>query len=101
MGLVSYVIPEKELKGFLSREEVLERKRIVRTIFCDRSSLAARTVKLLRQCRRPRFNLGREDNAGEGNGNPLQHCCLENPMDRGAWGAAVHGVAKRQTKLSY
>ena len=29
---------------------------------------------------------------GEGNGNPLQYPCLENPMDRGAWGAAVHGV---------
>ena len=31
---------------------------------------------------------------GEGNGNPLQYSCLENPMDRGAWWAAVHGVAK-------
>ena len=33
-------------------------------------------------------------------GNPLQYSCLENPMDRGAWGAAVHGVAKSQTRLS-
>ena len=31
---------------------------------------------------------------GEGNGTPLQYFCLENPMDRGAWWAAVHGVAK-------
>ena len=31
---------------------------------------------------------------GEGNGTPLQYSCLENPMDRGAWLAAVHGVAK-------
>ena len=31
---------------------------------------------------------------GEGKGNPLQHSCLENPMDRGAWRATVHGVAK-------
>ena len=31
---------------------------------------------------------------GEGNGNPLQYSCLENPMDRGAWQAIVHGVAK-------
>ena len=37
---------------------------------------------------------------GEGNGTPLQYCCLENPMDRGAWWAAVHGVAKSQTRLS-
>ena len=37
---------------------------------------------------------------GEGNGTPLQHSCLENPMDRGAWWAAVHGVAKSRTWLS-
>ena len=37
---------------------------------------------------------------GEGNGNPLQYSCLENPMDRGAWWAAVHGVAKSWTQLS-
>ena len=30
----------------------------------------------------------------EGNGNPLQYCCLRNPMDRGAWQATVHGVVK-------
>ena len=35
---------------------------------------------------------------GEGNGNPLQYSCLENPMDGGAWWAAVHGVAKSQTR---
>ena len=37
---------------------------------------------------------------GEGNGNPLQYSCRENPMDGGAWRAAVHGVAKSQTRLS-
>ena len=37
---------------------------------------------------------------GEGNGTPLQYCCPENPMDGGAWSAAVHGVAKSQTWLS-
>ena len=37
---------------------------------------------------------------GEGNGNPLQYPCLENPMDRGAWWATVHGVTKSQTQLS-
>ena len=37
---------------------------------------------------------------GEGNGNSLQYPCLENLMDRGAWRAAVHGVAKSQTQLS-
>ena len=37
---------------------------------------------------------------GEGNDNPLQYFCLENSMDRGAWYATVHGVAKSQTQLS-
>ena len=37
---------------------------------------------------------------GEGNGNPLQYYCLENPMDRGAWWATVYGVAKSRTRLS-
>ena len=37
---------------------------------------------------------------GEGNGNPLQYPCLENPMDRGAWWAISHGVAKSRTRLS-
>ena len=37
---------------------------------------------------------------GEGNGTPLQYSCLENPMDGGAWWAAVHGVARSHTRLS-
>ena len=37
---------------------------------------------------------------GEGNGNPLQYFCLENPMDGGAWQAAVHEVAKSRTRPS-
>ena len=37
---------------------------------------------------------------GEGNGNPLQYSCQENPMDRGAWWATVPGVIKSQTRLS-
>ena len=45
-------------------------------------------------------SLGLEDSAGEGNGNPLQYSCLENPMDGGAWWATVYGVAKSQTQLS-
>ena len=43
---------------------------------------------------------GLERFPGEGNGNLLQYSRLENPMDRGAWRAAVHGVTKRQTQLS-
>ena len=40
------------------------------------------------------------ENSGEGNGIPLQYSCLENPMDGGAWWAAVHGVTKSRTRLS-
>ena len=40
---------------------------------------------------------GSERSPGGGNGNPLQYSCLENPMDRGAWWATVHGVAKSRT----
>ena len=43
---------------------------------------------------------GFRDALGEGNGTPLQYSCLENPMDGGAWKAAVHGVAEGRTRLS-
>ena len=39
---------------------------------------------------------GSERSHGEANGNPLQYPCLENPMDRGAWWATVHGVTKSE-----
>ena len=44
--------------------------------------------------------LGSGRSPGEGNGNPLQYSCLENPMDRGTWWAAVPGVTKSWTWLS-
>ena len=43
---------------------------------------------------------GLERSHDGGNGNPLQYSCLVNPMDRGAWWAAVHGVTKSKTQLS-
>ena len=43
--------------------------------------------------------LGLGRSPGEGHGNPLQYCCLENPMDRKAWWATVHGVTKGRTQL--
>ena len=48
----------------------------------------------------PGLNPGVGRSPGEGNGNPLHILGLKNPMDRGAWQAAVHGVAKSQTQLS-
>ena len=46
---------------------------------------------------RPRFSPGLGRSPGEGNGNPLQYSCLENPMDRGAWRVTVYGVVKSWT----
>ena len=45
------------------------------------------------------LSLGQEDPPGGGNGNPLEYSWLENPMDREAWWATVHGVTKSQTQL--
>ena len=45
----------------------------------------------------PVQSLGWEDPSGEGNGNSLQYSCLENPTDRGAWRATVHGVTESDT----
>ena len=57
----------------------------------------AQTVKSLPEMQETQVqSLGQEDSPGAGNGNPLQYSCLENPMDRGAWQATVHGVAKSQ-----
>ena len=46
------------------------------------------------------FSDKRTTSVGQGDGTPLQYSCLENPMGRGAWCAAVHGVAKSRTQLS-
>ena len=46
------------------------------------------------------FTPGSGRSPGGGHGTPLQYSCLENPMDRGAWWAMVHRVAKSQTRLS-
>ena len=65
------------------------------------TSLVAQRVKCLPAMQETRVqSLGREDSPGEGNGNPLQYSCLENPMDGEAWWAVVHEVMKSQTRLS-
>ena len=50
-----------------------------------------------RRCRESGLVPGLGRSSGEGNGNPLQYSCLENPMDRGVWWATVHEVSKTQT----
>ena len=65
------------------------------------ASLAAEMVENLPARQETQvWSLGQEDPPGEGNGNPLQYSCLGNPMDRGAWWAAVHGVTKSRPQLS-
>ena len=70
---------------------------------CDKPSwrrMLAQMVKTLPAMQETQVpSLGWEDSPGEGNGNPRQYSCLENPMDRGAWRATVHRVAKSQTQL--
>ena len=52
------------------------------------------------ECRRPSSVPGSGRSPGEGNGSPLQYSCLENPTDRGAWQASVHGVARVRHDLA-
>jgi len=66
-----------------------------------RAFLVAQTVKNLPAVwETPGLIPGLGRSSGEGNGNPLQYSCLENSMDRGAWQATVHGVAKSRTQPS-
>ena len=54
-----------------------------------------------RRCQRRGFGPWFRRSPGGGHGNPLQHSCLENPMDRGAWWATVHGVAESWARLKW
>ena len=64
-----------------------------KTIALTRRTFVGKVMSLL-------FNMLSRFFIGEGNGTPLQYSCLENPMDGGAWWAAVHGVAESRTRLS-
>ena len=66
------------------------------------ASLVAQMVKSLSTCRVGHLVSipGSGRSPGEGNGNPLQYSCLENPLDGGAWQTAVHGVTQSWTRLS-
>ena len=98
-----------------SRGTYNSRKTMILPLFLDRwhftFCLLIRVIKYLgigpksrgeKFMKTPHFWLwiGIEECVGESNGTPLQHSCLENPMNRGAWWAEVHGVAKSRTKLS-
>ena len=65
------------------------------------ASLVAQMVKKLSTVQETWIrSLGLGRSHGDRNGNPLQYACLENPMDRRAWQASFHGVAKSWTQLS-
>ena len=64
-----------------------------KTVTLTRQTFVGKVISLF-------FNMLSRLVIGEGNGTPLQYSCLENPMDGGAWWAAVHGVAEGQTRLS-
>ena len=73
----------------------------------DPESSELRTPQEAQKVKNPPANAGDEGSIhgsgrsrGEGNGNPLQYSCPEDPMDRGAWKATVYGVKKSQTRLS-
>ena len=69
-------------------------------LFCVWISPVTQMVKNLPAMQETQVqSLGWEDPHGEGNDNPLQYSCLENPKDRGAWWATVHGVTKSQMRL--
>ena len=61
------------------------------------ASLVAQMIKNLPAMQETWFNPWVRKSSGEGNGNPLQYSFLKNSMDRGAWQATVHGMAKNQT----
>ena len=67
--------------------------------FCWRISLVCLALELAGSGVELDFSVGKET-FGEGNDNPLQYSCLEDPMEGGAWWATVHGVAKSRTQLS-
>ena len=99
----------------LDREDLLEKGMATTPVFLPcptsphqkRGSKKCLTSLMARMVKRLAYNVGDLGSipglgrsSGEGNGTPLQYSCLENPMDRGAWWATVHGFTKRQTRLS-
>ena len=84
------------LLGECLEVELLGRRADMRSVHLTYCEKSVQTSTLLF----PGFDTVLVPRDGEGNGAPLQHSCLENPMDGGAWWAAVHGVVKSRTRLS-
>ena len=87
------------LQGIFSTQELNPGLPRCRRIICCLSPVIKNLPANKRDLRDEGSILGWGRSPGEGHGNPLQYSCLENPMDRGAWQATVHGVAKNCTWL--
>ena len=73
---------------------------LTRWTFVDKGVTSGKeSARLCRRLKRGRFETGLGRSRGGGNGNAFQYSCLENPMDRGAWWAIVHGIANSRTQL--
>ena len=81
--------------------EIKKKLIFIEQVEITESCLVAQTVTNLTVMLETWFrSLGQERYPGEGNGDPLQYSCLEDPMDRGDWQATVHAVTKSWTHLS-
>ena len=98
-------VPENS-KEIRKASSVINAKTQRKTIECKRLEIFSGKLEIPREYFMQRWaqyrieQYGPNRSSGESNGNPLQYPCLENPMDGGAWQAAVHEVAKSQTRLS-
>ena len=95
-------MPQSKFLIFLSKLSLsIAFSKSLHNIFISSVALVAQKVKNLPAMQETGvWSLEKEDPPGEGNGDPLQYSCLENPMDEGAWQATVNGVTKNQTQLS-
>ena len=84
--------------GHCNKAQIRYTEKVHEFVFIVQASLVAQKVKKSACSTGDLGSIpGSGRSPGEGNGNPLQYSCLENPMDRGAWWATVHGVAESDT----
>ena len=88
------------LQSFETSRAARKGRQLVGPWHLCKPSLVAHWQKFARSAGDRGLNPGSGTSPGGGNGNPFQHSCLENPMDGGASGATVHGVAKGWARLS-
>ena len=101
MNLFDFLFCNEPEKTVFKKLACLENRPLLKsTVPYSRASQAAQSVvKNQAANAEAAGEAGSGRSPGGGNGNPLQYSCLENPMDRGAWGAIVHRVEKSWTRL--